>query len=44
MPTTMDSSYTAASSEATVPHKDMAYTRKNQSHSFKTYKRKPPWN
>lgn len=29
MPTTMDSSYTAASSEETVPHKDMAYNRKN---------------
>lgn len=28
MPTSMDSSYTAASSEETVPLKDMAYNRK----------------
>lgn len=44
MPTTMDSSYTAASSEETVPLKDMAYNRKNQSHSTNTYERKQPWN
>lgn len=44
MPTTMDSSYTAASSKETVLLKDMAYTRKHQSHSTKTYERKQPWN
>lgn len=44
MPTTMDSSYTAASSKETVPIKVMAYNRKNQSHSTNTYERKQPWN
>lgn len=36
MPTTTESSYTAASSEETVPLKDIAYNKKNQSHSEKT--------
>lgn len=40
MPTTMDSSYTAASSEETVPLKDMAYNKKNQLLSTNTYERK----
>lgn len=44
MPTTMDINYTAASSEETVPLKDMAYNRKCQSHSTNTYERKQPLN
>lgn len=43
MPTTTDSHYTATSSEETVPLKDIAYHRKNQSHS-NTFERKQPWN
>lgn len=44
MSTTMESSYTAASSKETVPLRDMAYNRKNQSHSTNTHKRKQQWN
>lgn len=43
MPTTTESSYTAASSEETVPLKDIAYNKKNQSHS-NTFERKQQWN
>lgn len=43
MPTTTDSSYTAASSEEIVPLKDIAYNKNNQSHS-NTFERKQPWN
>lgn len=40
----MTSSYTALYSEETVQLKDMAYNKKNQSHSTNTYERKQPWN
>lgn len=40
----MPSSNTAVYSEETVPLKDMAYNKKNQSHSTNTYERKQPWN
>lgn len=40
----MTSSYTALCSEETVQLKDMAYNKKNQSHSSNTYERKQPWN
>lgn len=45
MPITTDLSYTAASSEETVQLKlKYGLQQENQSHSTKTYERKPPWN